>query len=179
MPAKDLLDVIRAAGPAFTDLRRPPAQVLLDLSAEAGILVPDRDPTEGRSPRYLFLHRTFAEYLVARHLATVPADDYLAVTSQHQWFDPDWGNVIPMLGGQLDSAGARHLIAHLLASDPDPFWHALLTAMTVAGERPDPNTTLTGAQSARLAQATRMLLRHTFGGDLISDRMVRITHLTL
>ena len=177
MPAKDLLDAIRAAGPAFTDLGRPPAQVLLDLSAEAGILVPDRDPTEGRSPRYLFLHRTFTEYLVARHLATVPADDYLAVTSQHQWFDPDWENVIPMLGGQLDSAGARHLIAHLLASDPDPFWHALLTAMTVAGERPDPNTTLTGAQSARLAQATRMLLRHTFGRDLISDRMVRITHL--
>jgi len=177
MPAKDLLDAIRAAGPAFTDLGQPPAQVLLDLSAEAGILVPDRDPTEGRSPRYLFLHRTFTEYLVARHLATVPADDYLAVTSQHLWFDPDWENVIPMLGGQLDSAGARHLIAHLLASDPDPFWHALLTAMTVAGERPDPNTTLTGAQSARLAQATRMLLRHTFGGDLISDRLVRITHL--
>ncbi len=177
MPAKDLLDAIRAAGPAFTDLGLPPAQVLLDLSADAGILVPDRDPTEGRSPRYLFLHRTFTEYLVARHLATVPADDYLAVTSQHQWFDPDWENVIPMLGGQLDSAGAGHLIAHLLASDPDPFWHALLAAMTVAGERADPDTTLTGAQSARLAQATRMLLRHTFGRDLISDRMVRITHL--
>lgn len=99
--------------------------MLRDLAADAGILVPDRDPTQGRSPRYLFLHRTFAEYLVARHLATLPTGNYLAVIAQHQWFDPDWENVIPMLGGQLSSAGARQLIAHLLASDPDPFWHAL------------------------------------------------------
>jgi HEAT repeat protein len=177
MSLKDLFGAIRDAGPAFTDLGQPPNQVLTDLSADAGILVPDRDPRDGRRPRYLFLHRTFAEYLVARHLATRPADDYLPVIAQHQWFDPDWENVIAMFGGQLDSAGARELIEHLLASDPDPFWHTLLTAMTVAGERPDADTTLTGAQAARLAQATGMLLRHAFGRDLISDRMVRVTHL--
>ena len=177
MSLKDLFGAIRDAGPAFTDLGQPPNQVLTDLSADAGILVPDRDPRDGRRPRYLFLHRTFAEYLVARHLATRPADDYLPVIAQHQWFDPDWENVIAMFGGQLDSAGARELIEHLLASDPDPFWHALLTAMTVAGERPDADTTLTGAQAARLAQATGMLLRDVFGRDLISDRMVRVTHL--
>jgi HEAT repeat protein len=177
MPAKDLLNAIRAAGPAFTDLRRTPAQVLRDLSADAGILVPDRDPTQGRSPRYLFLHRTFAEYLVARHLATLTTGNYLAVVAEHQWFDPDWENVIPMLGGQLSSVGARQLVAHLLASDPDPFWHALLTAMQVAGERPDADTTLTGKQSAGLAQATRMLICHEFGRTLISDRIARLTHM--
>ena len=177
MSLKDLFGAIRDAGPAFTDLGQPPDQVLTDLSADAGILVPDRDPRDGRRPRYLFLHRTFAEYLVARHLATRPADDYLPVIAQHQWFDPDWENVIAMFGGQLDSAGARELIEHLLASDPDPFWHALLTAMTVAGERPDADTTLTGAQAARLAQATGLLLRDVFSRDLISDRMVRVTHL--
>ncbi len=51
MPRRELLAAIRATGPAFTDLGRPPAQVLLDLSVGAGIFVPDRDPTEGRSPR--------------------------------------------------------------------------------------------------------------------------------
>ncbi len=177
MPSGDLLRAIRESGPAFTDLGRPATQVLLDLSAGAGILVPDRDPTDGRSPRYLFLHRTFTEYLTARHLATLPAPDWLAIVTQHQWFDPDWQAVVPMLGGLLDSTGASQLITHLLASDPDPFWHALLTAIAVAGERPDPDAVLSDAQSARLAQAISTLLGHDFGRGLIRDHVAGLTHM--
>ncbi len=120
MPGDSLLNAIRTAGAAFTELHRPAAQVLRELSVGAGVLVPEGDPSGGRSPRYLFLHRTVAEYLTARHLATLPPADWLAVVEQHRWFDPDWTEVIPMLGEQLSSANdARALIQHLLAGEYD------------------------------------------------------------
>jgi hypothetical protein len=90
MPTDSLLNAIRSAGPAFAELQRAAKDVLRDLSVGTGVLVPDGDPSAGRSPRYLFLHRTVAEYLTARHLATLPQADWLAIVEQHQWFDPDW-----------------------------------------------------------------------------------------
>jgi hypothetical protein len=83
------------------------------------------------------LHRTVAEYLTARHLATLPEADWLAVVGQHQWFDPDWAEVIPMLGERLSADNARALIQHLLAGEHDPFGYALLTAARVWGARAD------------------------------------------
>ena len=177
MPAADLLNAIRAAGPTFTELGLSAADVLIELSAGAGIFVPDRDPSAGRPARYLFLHRNFAEYLVARHLAALPATDWLSVISEHQWFDPDWWPVIVMLGGQLSREAARQLIAHLLGPDPDPFWHALLTAIAVAGERQDIDLVLTPEQSARMAQSVSSLMHHDVGRQLTAESMMRMTHL--
>jgi hypothetical protein len=177
MPASDLLDAIRGAGPASTELGAPAVEVLTDLSARAGILVPDRDPSEGRAARYLFLHRTFAEFLVARHLAALPAADWLSVIAEHQWFDADWQTVIPMLGGRLDFRDARRLVTHLLMSDPDPFWQSLLTGIAVAGERPDADKILTADQLGRLAQAVSTLMHHDLGRPLIADRMAGLTYL--
>ncbi len=139
MPADQLRTAIRLAGSAFTERNRSAADIVRELSTGAGILVPAGNPSAGRRPSYLFLHRTVAEYLVARHLATLPADDWLEVVDQHLWFDPDWAEVIPLLGGQLDPSAARRLVERLLGEANDPFYHALLTALRVMAERPDPD----------------------------------------
>lgn len=88
-----------------------------------------------------------AEYLTARHLATLPRAVWLAVVELHQWFDPDWAEVISMLGERLTPDGARALIRHLLAAEHDPFHHALFTAARVWKARPD-----AGHLLARLTQ---------------------------
>ena len=160
MPSDNLLNAIRSAGPAFTDLGRAAKDVLRELSVGAGVLVPDGDPSAGRSPRYLFLHRTVAEYLTARHLATLPAADWLAVVGQHQWFDPDWAEVIPMLGERLSADNARALIQHLLAGEHDPFGYALLTAARVWGARADASDLLPPGQADELAGRLDQLLQH-------------------
>jgi HEAT repeat protein len=160
MPADIVLNAIRAAGPAFTELRRPAAEVLRDLSVGAGVLVPDSNPSAGRSARYLFLHRTVAEYLTSRHLATLPEPDWLAIVAQHQWFDPDWIEVIPMLGERLTPDGASALIEHLLAGEHDPFYYALLTAVRVWGARPDADHLLAPQQADELAGRLDDLLQH-------------------
>jgi hypothetical protein len=54
MPSDNLLNAIRSAGPALTDLGRAAKDVLRELSVGAGVLVPDGDPSAGRSARYLF-----------------------------------------------------------------------------------------------------------------------------
>ncbi len=109
--------------PAFTELRRRATDVPRDLSLGAGVLVPDSDPSAGRNVRYLFLHRTVAEYLTARDLATLPEADWLAIVGQHQWFDPDWAQVIPMLGERLSPRrrADTHPAQHLLAEVPRTF----------------------------------------------------------
>ena len=122
MPGEQVLNAIRAVGPAFTELHRSAADVLQELSTGAGVLVPDRDPSAGRTPSYLFLHRTFAEYLVARHLAGLPQEDWLAVVDQHRWFDSDWAEVMPMLTERLSPTSAAVLIGHLL---PDEAAHSI------------------------------------------------------
>ena len=164
MPGDSLLNAIRTAGDAFTELHRPAAHVLRELSVGAGVLVPEGDPSAGRSPRYLFLHRTVAEYLTARHLATLPQADWLAVVEQHRWFDPDWAEVIPMLGERLSPDSARALIQHLLAGECDPFHWSLRTAALVWGARPDADHLLAPGQLNELAGRLDDLLRHQHTG---------------
>jgi hypothetical protein len=150
MPTDRVLNAISAAGPAFTGLGRP-ADVLRDLSIRAGVLVPDGDPSAGRSPRYLFLHRCVAEYLTARHLATLPKENWLANVGPDQGFDSGWAEVIPLLGERLPPDGARALIQQLLAVEDDPFHHALVIAARVWGGRPDAGQLLAPAQADELA----------------------------
>lgn len=160
MPSAQVLIAIRGAGAAFTERAQPAAEVLRELSVGAGVLVPEGIPSAGRSPRYLFLHRTIAEYLVARHLASYPGEDWLRMVDQHIWFDPDWAEVIRLLGAQLDPRRARRLVEHLLAQDVDPFHHALLAAVRVLAERTDHDHLLAVDQLHAVAAAIGGLMDH-------------------
>ena len=177
MPTDSLLNAIRAAGPAFTELGRPAKDVLRELSVGAGVLVPDSDPSAGRSPRYLFLHRTVAEYLTARHLATLPEPDWLAVVRQHQWFDADWAEVIPMLGERLSADGVRPLIQHLLADECDPFHYALFAVARVWGARPDASHLLAPGQADELAGRLDDLFKHWLTRQSASLTYAQMTYL--
>ena len=165
MPADQLRTAIRLAGRAFTERNRPAGDIVRELSTGAGILVPAGNPSAGRRPSYLFLHRTVAEYLVARHLATLPAADWLEVVDQHLWFDPDWAEVIPLLGGQLDPSAARRLVKHLLGQADDPFHHALLTAVRVMAERPDTDHLLPAKDLQDVADAVLGLIDNPVTAD--------------
>ena len=151
MPADQLRAAIRFAGAAFTERSVPASDIVQELSIGAAILAPAGNQSAGRRPSYLFLHRTIAEYLVARHLATLPAADWLAVVDQHLWFNPDWAEVIPLLGGQLDQSSACQLVELLLGQADDPFHHALLAALRVVAERPDPDHLLPSGLQRQMA----------------------------
>jgi HEAT repeat protein len=160
MPSAEVLTAIRSAGTTFTERSQPAAEILQELSVGAGVLVPEGNPSEGRSPRYLFLHRTIAEYLVARYLASYPGDHWLRIVDQHMWFDPDWAEVIRLLGAQLDPREARRLVQHLLAQDVDPFHYALLAAVRVLAERIDQDQLLAPNQMRAIADAISGLMDH-------------------
>src|SRR5262249_912548 len=123
------------------------------------------------------LHRTFAEYLLARHLAALPDGDWLAATAEHQWFDPDWEHVTPMLAEQLSPAAARTLVAFLLDSNPAPFLHSLFTALRAGGARPDADTLLPPGEAAGLSAVIRAALRNRYGRDLLSRQLADMTYL--
>jgi hypothetical protein len=171
MPASDLINVIRVVGPAFTEFRRQAKDVLRDLATGAGIFVPDRDPTGGRSPSYLFLHRTFAEYLVARHLAALPEQQWLAIIDRHRWFDPDWVEVLRMLGERLAPAAARRLIEYLAASEADPFHHSLLLAAQIWGARPDADRLMSAESADELAGRLVELVRQPASRNAVIARL--------
>jgi hypothetical protein len=99
MPGDHILAVLRTA-PGFAELQADPAEVLDRLSAGAGVLVPAGDARRGADPPYLFAHRTLAEYLTAAHLAAA-GDGWREAVTEHVWFDPDWEQVIPLLGALL------------------------------------------------------------------------------
>lgn len=177
MPADRLLAAIRSAGPAFSERQSRADQVLRELSVDAGIFVPAGDPSVGRNPPYLFLHRTVAEYLVARYLATLPPAGRLAVVEQHRWFDSDWTQVIPMLGELLTAAEARALIEHLLAEQADPFHHSLFTALQVLGARADADHLLPTTPAAQLSGRVVSLLRLGRTRPAITSQVEAMTYL--
>ena len=177
MPADRVLNAIRAVGPAFIERGRPAADILRELSVGAGVLVPDGDPSAGRGANYLFLHRTVAEYLVARHLATLPEEDRLAIVDQHRWFDPDWAEVIPMLGERLSRADAAVLVGYLLADENDPFYHSLEIAIRILGARPDADHLHLAGPAAGLAGQAEYLIRHKFTGQAMASQLAAMTYL--
>ncbi len=72
---------------------------------------------------YLFLHRTFHEYLVARYLANLSIDQCLQLIRPHFWFDADWEVVILLLTGCLEDPNPL-LIA--LLNEVDDVFHSML-----------------------------------------------------
>ena len=99
MPQSLLVKTVRASGRAFDDLGIGAERFITDIAVKSGVLVPEGDISGGRSPRYLFLHRTFAEYLTARHVASMDMPDCLEVLAEHLWFDPEWGASHPNARG--------------------------------------------------------------------------------
>ncbi|MFJ9769409.1 NACHT domain-containing protein [Streptomyces erythrochromogenes] len=128
MPREEVLRALRTAGPAFTELRRDAAGVLRTLSVEAGVLQPLGDPGGGRAQPYLFLHRSFAEYLTARHLTGLPEAEALAALDQHLADGGRWDDTLAMLGRLvlLGRGPARfgRLLSHL-ADRPGGVLHAV------------------------------------------------------
>ncbi|MFE0513211.1 NACHT domain-containing protein [Streptomyces sp. NPDC058964] len=143
MPREEMLRAIRGAGAPFTELGQDAARVLRTLSVDAGVLQPPGDPSGGRSQPYLFAHRSFAEYLTARHLAAVPEAKCLAVLDTHLADGGRWEDTLVMLGRLTWSGpGGRgrfeRMLEHLLADDRVPGHGNVLHAVRMLGDLDDP-----------------------------------------
>jgi HEAT repeat protein len=180
MPYRDLIEALHGPGDALAGAGDPPPVVLDRLVTQAGVLVPAGSPATSEQD-YGFLHRTIAEYLLARHLAGLPAADRMRVVTAHQWFDPDWAEVIPMLGAMLAARNlpeARALVSHFLTARPDPFHRAFDTALRIICEAPGPDRLLTPDTGQELHSRLLRLVRpgHRRMGeeeDPPTDRLVR------
>jgi copper(I)-binding protein len=161
MPHHEVLNAVRSASEAYTGLEVSPPAVLERLAGQAGILVPAGKPADSRQ-EYEFLHHTFAEYLVARRLLELPGDDRMTIVAAHQWFDSDWAEVFPMLGGLLNESPrpdeARSLAAWFLDQNPDPLHYAFRTALRVLGETPGLEALLDSTRKRSLRIKTARLL---------------------
>ena len=159
MPESLLVKAVRASGQALDDLRLGAGQFITDFAARSGVLVPEGDVSGGRSPRYLFLHRTFAEYLTARHLAAMDNAERLEAVAGHLWFDPEWAPVISMLGGHLQSSSdARELFRFLASRPDDACQQGLLAAAGVLSERQDRETLLPQGEAGEFADKIMKVL---------------------
>ncbi|MFE7095893.1 NACHT domain-containing protein, partial [Streptomyces erythrochromogenes] len=155
MSRQEVLRALRSAGPPFTELRRDVASVLRTLSVEAGVLQPLGDTSGGRAQPYLFLHRSFAEYLTARHLAELPETEALAALDHHLADGGRWDDTLAMLGRLVlsghGSARFARLLMHL-ADRPGGVLHAvrMLGEVWEAG-----GTVLEPGLAERVAEAFR------------------------
>ena len=170
MSHRDLAAAVKGAGDALADLGGSPGTVIERLAGKAGILVPVGNPADGEQD-YVFLHRTLAEYLVARYLHELDTGLRMEIIAEHQWFDPDWAEVIPILGGLFGSQEcekASDLVRHFLAQRPDPLHYAFRTALRILGEVPEPDRLLTPEQKRDLAQRTSRLIATRATRDMLT-----------
>ncbi|AEV85547.1 signal transduction protein [Actinoplanes sp. SE50] len=161
MPHDALTRVIRQS-PRLGDLACTPDRLIEQLSVELGLIVPEGDTSRGRRARYLFAHRTFAEYLVACHLATLDEQDRWAIIERHLWFDPEWLQVISMLGGLLDDGGTRRLVERLCRVDDDVLRQGWLMAVRVVSEHPEADGVLTAESRRSLRRTLAAVVRHPY-----------------
>ncbi|MEU4241846.1 HEAT repeat domain-containing protein [Actinoplanes sp. NPDC026619] len=157
---RDALARAVAGQPTFQHLAGSADQLIEQLSGDLGLIVPEGDWSGGRKARYLFVHRTFAEYLVARHLADLSEQRRWAVVESHLWFDPEWLQVISMLGGRLETGPARRLVAQLSDVGADAFRQAWLMAMRVISEHPGSDDLLTPDARQAFQHTLAATLRH-------------------
>lgn len=160
MPYAELVTAIGDAEGTAGGLKGSATTILTQLSDQAGILVPAGNPAV-REQAYLFLHRTIAEYLVACHLGDILPASRISLIEEHQWFDPDWSEVIPMLGGLLSRlrlSEAQTLVTHFLSQRPDPLHRAFHMALRTLGESPDPDRLLTKLQAHDVSKRIQNLL---------------------
>lgn len=158
----DIRDAIRGSGVPYQELRacgKDPGSLLQEFSVDDGVLIPASRTTGGMSVPYLFLHRTFHEYLVARNLAGLSETPRWRVIDAHLWFDPDWEQVIALLGGQLSRP--EWLLNKLLEHDLDLFHMPLLHAGRAAAEAAP---ALAGSAIIQVAERLLQLLARPWVG---------------
>jgi HEAT repeats len=171
MSSDTLIQAIRESGPPYAELlarKRDAAALLGELAQYDGILVPSGTETADDPPSYLFLHRTFHEYLGARHLAHLPDDQWQAVVEEHLWFDPDWEQVILLLTAQLPQP--ETLLQLLLDQPHDPFHHALRMAGLALSELPEQSPALPSPAAEEAVRRLLDLLRSPgYGTSMAAD----------
>jgi HEAT repeat protein len=133
MSSEDILDVLRAH-PALI----PPSQVdapaaLTELSVHAGVLVPAGDARAGAEPPYLFIHRGFAEYLVAEHLRADPHRMQRFI-DDNSWIAPEWAHVWVLLGPLLTDPDRVLQRLLTIGAETDPLHLALFAAASLVAE---------------------------------------------
>ena len=171
MSHQELLAAIHASGDdTIAGLGGSASAVLDRLVGQVGVLVPDGNPAADE-PSYRFIHRTFAEYLVARHLRNISHAARMRIVKAHQWFDADWAEVIPMLAGLLATerpGDARALAKHFLTQRRDPLYWAFRTLLRIIGEDPAIHRLFTDTEARRVAkQVTRLISREATQIELI------------
>jgi len=125
--------------------------ILWELSERDGILV-KAGMSSGQSERqvpYLFLHRTFHEYLLASYLARLETDNWTSEVQKHLWYDVDWEEPIVLLAGRLTDW--RPLLGVFANEENDVFNRMLILAGRCLGEvgyGKDANTKRTGIEAA-------------------------------
>ncbi|MFF2842521.1 HEAT repeat domain-containing protein [Paenarthrobacter sp. NPDC057981] len=139
MLADEIFDVISSAkGESEVDALRAAVQ--------SGILIPSGINRLGGAPAYYFIHRTVAEYLVAKNLAHKKGIRWQELLERHLWFDKDWDEVLSLIG-EFQVAHSAYLSA-LLAMDPD-ILHCGLAVATRVVQRASVSAELAGAVAAR------------------------------
>jgi HEAT repeat protein len=168
-------DLLRAIGDGIPEPESSPSAVLGRLSTRTGVLVPTGNPAEAEQD-YMFLHRSIAEYLVARHLCEMPRDERMKIVGDHMWFDPDWAEVLPLLGGLLAAtrpAEAQELALHFLNQRPDPLHYSFFTWLRVIGEMPGSREILSKELAVIVSQTIYKLLRSASTRDLLVRALSR------
>jgi HEAT repeat protein len=129
LPGDEVIEVIER----IPMKRRPKAlsskhSLLWEIIQRDGVLVSagEASLTLGwTSVPYLFLHRTFHEFLVASYLTRLNSEEeMLRQVRLHCWFDSDWEEVIVLLAGCLKDPNP--LLESLLAEPDDVFHYMLL-----------------------------------------------------
>ncbi len=103
------------------------AQIIERLEAD-GILVKAQ---EGGDPQYIFLHRTFQEYLTAFCLAK--REDY-QTKALAKIYDSDWTEVLRLLGGTLKERANEYIEALSAKNDEDILQRPFRLAVFAAAE---------------------------------------------
>jgi len=105
--------------------------IIKELSQEDGII--QQLDGHGHNTRYIFLHRTFQEYLTASYLKRQPNGIELA--KAHFW-DFDWHETLILFAGLLDKPQSELFLNTLLAERDDIFHTLLLLAGKCLAECP-------------------------------------------
>lgn len=126
LPVAELRQVTEKAARTHRLRQRGGQTVLEELSERDGVLVKAGEAPPGKSVPYLFLHRTFHEYLTASYLLQQPEAVWKRHVQEHCWFEPDWEEVIVLLAGCLDDPNP--LLQMLLDEPYDAFHEMLLLA---------------------------------------------------
>ena len=124
----DLNTAIQASSSEKYLIRTAPHKksILWEISEQDGILVKAGEPGFGMAKSqipYLFLHRTFHEFLVASYLSNLETEQWLPFIKSHLWFDPDWEIVITLLAGCL---GNPQLLLEEMINEKDDVFHTQL-----------------------------------------------------